>query len=606
MKPEASGQRKLRILLVDDDVATRSLLGSFLNQQGHQVVSAENGAEGLDAFLSGAAFDLFIIDVTMPVMDGLTLCAELKRRLETWVPIMMISANAEENDQVKGLDIGADYYLAKPISFPLLKAELAASQRIAGLYSDLQEKTDALERYYNRNRADNDLARELLDRIFQGDGKQQVDAQYMVTPAGEFSGDMIVTLRTPSQRHYSLVADATGHGLPAALTLMPAAETFYRLARDGYSLGAIARELNARLRTSLPRGRFVAATLIMVEPYSRRLEIWNGGNPPAWLFDDHRRELIRRFPSCHPALGVLPDEDFDPGLAACVYDPNHALLACTDGIVETESPTGEMFGVTGFEAVVTCPERDQDITLAVNQALDRFSGGTDARDDRTILVLPLIGFESGELTYQPEISIGNDAMTDGAMMQSRSREGWYFSVGVRGQTLKDAELSPMVNQMLTHIGLTGRSADRAHVCITELINNAIDHGVLGLDSALKNSPEGFDEYFSERRRRLEALRHGGVFIRANMDQLQGHYLLTMSISDTGSGFESEHYHKAASDSQPSGRGLRLVGELADSFSYSDGGATAEFQIILDARPGKGWPESTRPPGSGPVTHFETE
>lgn len=590
MKPEAAGQRSLRILLVDDDLATRGVVGSFLQQRGHQVVMAEHGAEALELFLSEPPFDLFIIDVTMPVMDGLSLCAELKRRLETWVPIIMISANARENDQVQGLDIGADYYLTKPLSFPLLKAQLAASQRIADLYGDLRDKTGALERYYNRSRADNDLARELLDKIFHGDDDQRVNAQYMVNPAGEFSGDMIVSLQTPSQRHYSFVADATGHGLPAALTLMPAVETFYRLARDGFSLGAIARELNQRLCMTLPRGHFIAATLIMVEPYSRRVEIWNGGNPPVCLFDQRARRVVDRFPSRHPALGVLPDEAFDTRVAGRVYDPSHALVACTDGIVEAEAPDGRLFGTTGFEAVLCDPERDEDITLAVNQAIARFCDGDAAQDDRTILVLPLIGFESSELTYRSRIDIIQNDVAEGAVLHSRGEEGWYFSVGVRGQTLKDAELAPMVNHMLTHIGLTGRSADRAHVCITELINNAIDHGVLGLDSDLKNSPEGFDRYFSERRRRLDALAGGGVFIRANLDRLQGHYLLTLTISDTGQGFEPERYQNCAEDGAPCGRGIRLVRELSDGFVYSDGGATAEFRIVLDTKPGKGWAE----------------
>lgn len=591
MTSESAEDRKLRILLADDDAATRGLLNSFLKQQGHQVVSAENGAIALGLFLEEPAFDLFIIDVTMPVMDGLTLCVEIKRRLETWVPIMMISANAAENDQVQGLDIGADYYLAKPISFPLLKANLAASQRIAALYGDLQEKTDALEAYYKRNRADNDLARELLDQIFFSDGGQQADAQYMVNPAGEFSGDMIVTLSTPSQRHYSLVADATGHGLPAALTLMPAAETFYRLAGEGYSLGAIARELNQRLQQTLPRGRFVAATLAMVEPYSRRLEVWNGGNPSACLFDQHQRRIIRRFPSRHPPLGVLPDELFDAQTTGEGYDADQALVACTDGIVETESPHGELFGIRGFEAVLADPDRDQDVTVAVNEAMNLFSGGTAAGDDRTILVLPLTGFERGALGDRAGLDVSPRELTEETSLTSRSHEGWYFSMGVRGQTIKDAELSPMVNQMLSHIGLSGRSADRAHVCVTELLNNAIDHGVLGLDSKLKNSPEGFDHFLAERRQRLDALTSGGVFIRANLDRLQGHYLLSISISDSGQGFDPKQYQYSADNASPCGRGIRLVRELADGFRYSDDGATAEFQIVLDTRPGKGWPDS---------------
>lgn len=248
-------QDRLHVLVVDDDVTIRRLLGSFLRAEGHTVSFAEHGGDALAQFERDSGFDLFMIDVTMPVMDGLALCEALKDRLDRWVPIMMMSANAAESDEVEGLDIGADYYLTKPISFPLLRARVRASQRIARLQRDLETTNARLADYYNRSRADSDLARELLDRLLHQGEEKALEARYILNPAGDFNGDIILSIRSPSQRQYSLIADATGHGLPAALALMPVVETFSRLAREGYSLETVVRELNARLRSSLHRRR---------------------------------------------------------------------------------------------------------------------------------------------------------------------------------------------------------------------------------------------------------------------------------------------------------------------------------------------------------------
>lgn len=585
MTPAKGGNRRLRILIAEDDAATRALLRSFLQRQGHEVMIVSDGQKALARFEHSRSFDLFIIDVTMPIMDGLTLCSEIKKRLEHWVPIIMISANARENDQVQGLDIGADYYLTKPISFPLLKASLAASRRIAALYGDLREKSEALQSYFNRSQADNDLARDLLARIFHGDEAQVVNAQYMISPVGEFSGDMIVSMQTPALRHYSFVADATGHGLPAALTLMPAVETFYRLAKDGFSLSVIARELNHRLRASLPRDRFIAASLIMIEPYSRRIEVWNGGNPPVYLFNAADRAIVERFPSQHPPLGILDDHEFRSALAVCAYDRHHSLVACTDGIVEVESRSGEMFGKAGLEAVMTDPARAEDLTESTNQALNRFSGGGAAQDDRTLLVLPLNSFEYASLIDDTTEAASPGRLPTRTRPVKVAKGSWQFSVGVRGETLRQAELSPLVNNLLAQVGLTGQNADRAYVCVTELINNAVDHGVLQLDSSLKSSPEGFEQYFQERRKRLDALSRGGIDIWASLEQFEEYCLLSVSVSDSGVGFiPGDKGNRLPGAEKPSGRGIRLVTELSDHFGFQNGGATAEFQIVLESQP----------------------
>lgn len=588
--PSQIPQESLHVLVADDDPATRSLLGYFLKSEGHTVALAEHGQSALELFELDQAFDLFLIDATMPVMDGLALSEALKERLDRWVPIIMISANIEESAQVEGLDIGADYYLVKPISFPLLRAHVRASQRIARLHRELENTNRKLADYYSRNNSDNDLARQLLDRILQQGQDAAVKASYIINPAGDFSGDMIVSMRTPGQRHYSMIADATGHGLPAAITLMPAVDIFSRLAREGYSLETIVRELNSRLRASLPRGRFVAATIVMIEPHTHRIEIWNGGNPSAYLIDNQRRGILQKFSARHPPLGILPEEEFDGSVRSVATLPDSTFVACTDGVVEAEAPDGSMFGSRGLEDLLVSKSRSDDILAELDQTLTSFASPVSSKDDRTMLVLPLDHLVSN-LIEASDIGVEAAPGSRDWRFEGDSSGGWYLAVGVRGDVLQSAELAPLFNGLLSQIGVTGRDAERANVCVTELINNAIDHGVLGLDSSLKQSPNGFEKYFSQRQKRLEQLKEGGVFVRAYLDRVAGIHHMRITVSDSGSGFDVNEIgdnlpHGISAHDQvlavPHGRGLRLVQRLADKLAFHDGGATSEIHIFVEA------------------------
>ncbi|MDI9245627.1 SpoIIE family protein phosphatase [Marinobacter sp. CHS3-4] len=576
----------LHILIADDDPVMRNVLGNFLKSEGHTVVLAEDGAHALELFEKDKDFGLFVLDVKMPHIDGLSCCARIKKQLTRWVPIMMVSANSEERSQVEGLDIGADYYLTKPVQFALLRAYVRAAQRASALQNEVQEKSRRLEDYYNKSQSDNDLARQLLDRLLHSSESTSLDAKYIIDPAGEFSGDLIVSMRSPSHRLYSMVADATGHGLPAAITLIPAVETFSRLSREGYSVETIVRELNTRLRSSLPRERFVAAAVMMFEPHTQRLEIWNGGCPQVYLLDNESRQIAKTFPATHPPLGILDAPRFDAKVTGASYQKHQTIVACTDGVVESEDPSGNMFGQKGLERVLTCHDRSRDLIRAIGSALDEFTAAESAADDRSLLILPLgsIEFEGEDSVISEDDDSDITVVNSDIDLTAMATGGWYFALGVRGDALKDAELAPIVNNVIGRMGVTGEKADKAHVCITELLNNAIDHGVLGMDSSLKSNPEGFAEYFEERQKRLSQLDYGGVFIRANLDRSGRNYALSVTVSDTGEGFgyKDENATEASSLPVPSGRGIKLVRRLADRLTFHDGGATSEFRIVIMA------------------------
>ena len=122
--------RAPRILLADDEHAIQTLLSYPLQKDGYDVVRASDGREALQRF-GEQTFDLVVLDVMMPRMDGLEVCRRLRARSS--VPIIMLTAKAEEIDKVLGLELGADDYITKPFSMREFRSRVKAALRRAGM-----------------------------------------------------------------------------------------------------------------------------------------------------------------------------------------------------------------------------------------------------------------------------------------------------------------------------------------------------------------------------------------------------------------------------------------------------------------------------------------
>jgi DNA-binding response OmpR family regulator len=119
-----------RILLADDEQSIQTLLSYPLQKDGYEVVRASDGREALARFAE-QQFDLVVLDVMMPRMDGLEVCRRL--RAKSSVPIIMLTAKAEEIDKVLGLELGADDYITKPFSMREFRSRVKATLRRAGM-----------------------------------------------------------------------------------------------------------------------------------------------------------------------------------------------------------------------------------------------------------------------------------------------------------------------------------------------------------------------------------------------------------------------------------------------------------------------------------------
>jgi DNA-binding response OmpR family regulator len=126
-----------RVLVVDDDPKVRALLERILRKDGHEIVTAENGQTALAA-VDRQAPDVILSDVTMPGMDGFELCQRLKLNVATrLIPVVMVTGLADRDNRIKGVEIGADEFLTKPVDPQELRARVRSLMRLKRYTDDL-------------------------------------------------------------------------------------------------------------------------------------------------------------------------------------------------------------------------------------------------------------------------------------------------------------------------------------------------------------------------------------------------------------------------------------------------------------------------------------
>ncbi|AIW83029.1 response regulator transcription factor [Bacillus mycoides] len=130
------------ILLVEDDISIQEMVETYLVKEGFQVTIASDGEEGVNAFLKGS-FDLIILDIMMPKLDGLEVVRIIREK--SAVPILMMSAKDTDVDKAVGLGLGADDYICKPFSMIELAARVKAGIRRSTKYSAVESKDEAIQ-----------------------------------------------------------------------------------------------------------------------------------------------------------------------------------------------------------------------------------------------------------------------------------------------------------------------------------------------------------------------------------------------------------------------------------------------------------------------------
>lgn len=127
-----------KILIVEDDLSVSEMVQDYLEKEGYKVVAAFEGEEGIQRFQNDV-FDLIILDIMMPKLNGIEVMKQVRR--DSSVPILIVSAKDTDVEKVLGLELGADDYIAKPFSMIELSARVKSALRRATSYSEAKKKS---------------------------------------------------------------------------------------------------------------------------------------------------------------------------------------------------------------------------------------------------------------------------------------------------------------------------------------------------------------------------------------------------------------------------------------------------------------------------------
>jgi NO-binding membrane sensor protein with MHYT domain/serine phosphatase RsbU (regulator of sigma subunit) len=436
----------------------------------------------------------------------------------------------------------------------------------------LQKANEEVAGYHAIEEEEKRIAKHLVDRITSAGHDPHRQVASWVLPARYFSGDLVAIARTPAQTLHVLLADGTGHGLAAALSALPVVQPFCAMTEKGFAIDTIAREINNKIRATLPVGRFVAAAIASIDPRFGVITVWNGGTPVCSLLDA-QGDVLRRFTSAHMPLGILDDASFDARLESAHYPVDCQLFMASDGLIEVENDAGEAFGEERALHVVA--EALPSVRLrALRGAVHGHLGSNVPSDDISILMV-----ECRRLT-----SSATAPVLQGELASLTGGKGCDVRLVLSARELRRHDIVPALCNLLKELGISATSAPQVFVVLSELYNNALDHGLLEIEASLKKGPQGFDRYMAERAQRLKTLEHGTIEIAARYIECSGRPCLQMSIKHTGAGFEYQPYLTkpiaTLADSQPHGRGIGLVRSICTRFEYRDAGREAEVVLPL--------------------------
>lgn len=559
---------RLTILIAEDGAADRMLLAAIVGRQGHHVITASNGAEAVQLFERERP-QLVLMDALMPVMDGFDAARQIKRLAgNELVPIIFLTSLGEHEALVRCLEAGGDDFIAKPYNPIILEAKIQAMHRLRRLQATVLEQRDLIARRNQQLLDEQRAAKAIFDKVAHAGCLSAPNIRYQQSPRALFNGDLLLAAQAPASRMFVLLGDFTGHGLPAAIGAMPLAETFYGMTAKGYSSDEILREINAKLKLILPVEMFCCATLLDINLKQGTLRVWNGGLPDGYLLRAADGGCVP-LPSKHLPLGVLEASAFDDRFETLPLSIGDRLLLMSDGVLESCNADNELFGEQRLLAIMNANAEPSALFEEIQAALHAFHG--QMLDDLSLVEVSMTE-ESVQAALQSFDSYPLKTQ------QARARD-WSASFELRPNSLRAANPLPMTMQLLLQVSPLRDRAGTIYTVLTELYVNALEHGVLSLDTSLKCDAEGFASYYQERDRRLGELDEGFVAIDLRVKSEGAKGYLRIGVRDSGPGFDVQRaLNKQYCPSRLGGRGLRMIRQLSERFYWEPDGKVLNVEF----------------------------
>ena len=299
------------------------------------------------------------------------------------------------------------------------------------------------------------------------------------------------------------------------------------------------------------------------------MSVWLGGLPDCYL--QRANGELEILKSNHLPIGVLRPKEFDIGTLDYQMDVGDRFYLWSDGIHEARNELNVMYGEDRLMNLFLSNTDQSDLFSSIKNDVTEYIRNGARDDDITMLEVMMVDSEV--------IQSGNFALEIGAVSGPTD---WCMSYSLGPGTLKDFNPLPLLLHLLMEVPGLRPHSGTLYTVLAELYSNALEHGVIGLDSHLKSDPAGFGEYYAQRQSALVDLNDGFVkFTFEHVPTPEGG-ILKLFVEDSGTGFEYKNQSiEEISEENFHGRGIQLLKTLCREVRYMGVGneveATFEWQ-----------------------------
>ncbi|MFV8783315.1 ATP-binding SpoIIE family protein phosphatase [Microbulbifer sp. SA54] len=466
------------------------------------------------------------------------------------VPILFVQ-ELQENGIVQEPLSGCDDVLTKPYSPALVQLKLASIRRFCDFSRSLIAQRDRLRRHHADFLQEQANAREIFSNLGNESCLDVTPAiRYHLSPRAVLNGDLLAATHSPDGKLVLMLGDFAGHGLAAAVGAVPLTSIFYSMVPRGFSFNRVLREINRKLYDILPRQMFCCLVMLEFDPRRNHLRLLNAGMPSPCLKSVNGE--LRMLESRHLPLGVLAMDQVERSVVNLRVRPGDRLYLWSDGVHEARNGEGEHFGEARLLELLGGGSGDKGV-------------GEGSAFERILLAVNAHASQQHDDLSLVELDLTDESLFRGAAADvecSSERRGgrigeWSIRLRLAEAELRNADPLPHLLSILAQMPGAARFQEELAIALSELFRNALEHGVLGLDSSLKCTDEGFVHYYDLMAERRSELDSGWISIGLRCRDWGGGGELFLEVEDSGAGFPQVSEKKGIY----SGRGLGLLNSV---------------------------------------------
>jgi len=371
--------KRWNVLCVDDSRLSRAFIEKTLAPVNIDVDMAENGLVGIEKVSSGK-YDLILVDIIMPEMDGFEFLKEFRKiKAKEFIPVIFMTGLDDLKSKIKGLNIGADDYLMKPLNENELVARVISLLRLKDTNSELYEKNQLIKRELE---AAKKIQRYIIPSDFTYINYPSVSGIYH--PIDDIGGDFFDCIKIDENRTALMIADVTGHGIPAALT-MTMSKMLFTIYADKFKGSAdVMKEINMQLRGTLLDTQYITAFYALFDSRESKLTFTNAGHPRG-LFYRKSKGKVMALDTFGLFLGISDNIEYEE--KSITVERGDRLLLYTDGISELKDSSGEEFGEERLAKFIreNHQTRGESFNSNLLKTVNSFSRESERNDDLAFL-----------------------------------------------------------------------------------------------------------------------------------------------------------------------------------------------------------------------------